>query len=266
MGKELKGKDMTKKELIESKEFEDALLEGANCKNELVESFKTQNKTAYSDFYQAMLEANEDISHILDIKKKNRTPDQVKQVNDFKTNVKAMYWQVQNLSLKEDLEEGKKSKIDKIVERVVPVIKILRYIGDNRLDDAFKKKGISIVTSKLEEDIPMLKQDSKKTAITAMLKSAVAVKQKAVDSNERINNDIYQSKVPIDLQFDRQNNNTGLKQGDWRKLVDFKAKLLQAKSEEAKESIDEKIENTAADKQYEIARAELVRDKLTKLQ
>ena len=41
MGKELKGKDMTKKELIESKEFEDALLEGANCKNELVESFKT---------------------------------------------------------------------------------------------------------------------------------------------------------------------------------------------------------------------------------
>ena len=257
---------MTKKELIDSKEFEDALLEGANCKNELIESFKTQNKTAYSDFYQAMLEANNEICSILDIKKKNRTPDQVKQVNDFNATVKAMYWQVQNLSLKEDLEEGKKTKIDKIVDKIVPVIKILRYIDDNRLDDAFKKHGISIVTSKLEEDIPSLKQDAKKIAITGLLKNAVAVKQKAVDSNERINNDIYQTKVPIDLQFDKQSNNTGLKQGDWRKLVDFKAKLLQAKSEEAKESIDEKIENTAADKQYEIARAELVRDKLTKLQ
>ena len=182
---------MTKKELIESKEFEDALLEGANCKNELVESFKTQNKTAYNDFYQAMLEANEDISHILDIKKKNRTPDQVKQVNDFNANVKAMYWQVQNLSLKEDLEEGKKSKIDKIVDKIVPVIKILRYIDDNRLDDAFKKHGISIVTSKLEEDIPSLNQDAKKVAITGLLKNAVAVKQKAVVSNEGINNDIY---------------------------------------------------------------------------
>ena len=135
-----------------------------------------------------------------------------------------------------------------------------------RLEENLTPSIKEMLASKLEEDIPSLKQDSKKVAITAMLKSAVAVKQKAVDSNERINNDIYQSKVPIDLQFDRQNNNTGLKQGDWRKLVDFKAKLLKAKSEEAKESIDGKIENTAADKQYEIARAELVRDKLTKLQ
>ena len=39
-----------------------------------------------------------------------------------------------------------------------------------------------------------------------------------------------------------------------------------AKSEEAKEKVEDKIEAAASEKQFEVARAELVRDKLTKLQ
>lgn len=257
---------MTKKELIESKEFDDALVEGANFKKEMLASYKTQNKITYGDFHEAMLNVNEEVMHILDIKKKNRTPEQVKKLNDFNNNVKAMYWQVQNLSLKEDLAEGKKSKLDKIVDKIVPVIKILRYINDSRLDDAFKKNGIELITSKLEDDMPMLKQDAKRTAISSILKSAVALKQKAEDNNEHINVDIFQHKVPVELQYDKKSNNVGLKSGDWRKLVDFKTKLIQAKSKEAKEKVDEKLEKAATDKQFEASRAELVRDKLTTLQ
>jgi len=65
--------------------------------------------------------------------------------------------------------------------------------------------------------------------------------------------------------YDKESNNTGLKPGDFRRLVDLKAKQLVAKSEEAKAKIDEKLQHAAADKQFEIARAELVRDKLKEL-
>jgi hypothetical protein len=45
----------------------------------------------------------------------------------------------------------------------------------------------------------------------------------------------------------------------------MKLKLDLAKSAEAKQKVDEKIEDQAAEKQFEIARAELVRDGLMKL-
>jgi hypothetical protein len=65
--------------------------------------------------------------------------------------------------------------------------------------------------------------------------------------------------------YDKETNNSGLKPGDFKKLVDLKAKQLAAKSEEAKTKIEQKLHDAAADKQFEIARAELVRDKIVGL-
>lgn len=256
----------TTKELIDSTEFDNALNEGAECKRDTVTTYKTQNKQNFKSFETAMFEANDEIQKILSIKKKNRTETDNKKLNDFKLELRAMYNQLQTLCVDEHLEAGKKTRAEKIVERIMPVIKILRYINNSTLDDALKANGIELKAVKLEADIPGLADDNKKIAIAGILESAIKLRQKAADNDNYISTDIYQKKVPIDLQYDKKSNNTGLKQGDWKKLVDMKTKLIMATSDEAKEKVEDKIETAASEKQFEAARAELVRDKLTKLQ
>jgi len=256
----------TKKELIDSQEFENALVEGAECKKDMVTSYKQQNKTNFNSFYEVMLESNEEIQRILDTKKKNRTDSDKQLVEDFKKNVKSMYSQVQALTVDERLEEGKKTKIEKIVDKIVPVLSILRYVGNTKLDKELAKHGVSISVSKLEDTMPALNDDNKRKALTGILNSATSIRQKVIDDNNYINEDLFAKKVPVDLQYDKGNNNVGLKTGDWRKLVDAKAKLIMANTAEAKEKAEEKIEHIASEKQFEIARAELVRDKLAKIQ
>lgn len=256
----------TKKELINSTEFDKALNEGAEYKRDTVTTYKAQNKSNFKSFAEVMYEANEDIKRILDTKKKKRTESDVEKLNSYKADVRAMYGQVQSLCVDEHLEEGKKSKVEKLADKLVPVLKILRYIGNTALDDALKANGIQVTVSSIDNDIPGLADASKKTAISGILNSAIKLRQKAIDDDSYISEDIYQKKVPTELQYDKKSNNTGLKTGDWKKLVDMKTKLIMAKSEEAKEKVEDKIEAAASEKQFEVARAELVRDKLTKLQ
>ena len=86
-----------------------------------------------------------------------------------------------------------------------------------------------------------------------------------LDDNDKISTEVYATKVPSELQYDKKANNTGLKQGDFLKLVDLKTKLVMATSDEAKEKAEELVEHLAGEKQFEAVRAELVRDKLTSL-
>lgn len=47
-----------KKQLLSSKEFEEALEEGADAKRELVTTCKQANKSAFQQFSEIMLQAN----------------------------------------------------------------------------------------------------------------------------------------------------------------------------------------------------------------
>lgn len=256
----------TKQELINSTEFENALIEGAEYKKDMMTSYKTQNKTNFSRFYDVMLEASPDIQKILDTKKKNRSEADNDRLKKFKSEVSSMYNQVQSLTIDEHLDEGKKTKIEKIVDKIIPVIDILRYLEINDLEKEFERRGLKLVSTKnLEDRYPGLNDDAKRTVLKDVFTSATSIRQKILDDNNYINDDLYTSKVPVELQYDKKTNNAGLKYGDWRKLVDAKAKLIMANTNEAKEKAEEKIEHIATEKQFEVARAELVRDKLLKI-
>lgn len=213
-----------------------------------------------------MLNANEDIKRILETKKSKRNDVDNERLEAFKKDIRAMYSQVQMLTVDEHLEEGKKTRIEKIVDKIIPVIDMLRYIGNTKLDDEFKKYGVILQkTHKLEDKYLGLNDENKRKTLVDIFTSATNIKQKVVDGNEFINSDIFIKKVPIDLQYDKGNNNAGIKPSDFKKLVDAKTKLILASTEEAKEKAEEKIEHIASEKQFEAARAELVRDKLMKL-
>lgn len=256
-----------KKKLLQSKEFEAALAEGSQKKKELVTSCKEANKAAFEQFSEILMLANDSVQSILSKRRKNRTDAELEEVKNFKQRIRQMYFQAQHLIAPEQLEAGKKTKFEKIVEKIVPVIDILRYIDEAALENELKKHNISVAgRPKLEEQFPTLAEQAKVTSIKQIFADAKNIKKRINDGNEAIGTSIYMQKVPIELQFDKDNNNTGLKPGDFRKLVDMKLKLDLAKSAEAKQKVDEKIEDQAAEKQFEIARAELVRDGLMKLQ
>lgn len=259
-------KNTTKEDLLKSDEFDKAIAEGAECKKDMVTSYRIQNKQNFNRFYEVMLEANEEIKKILDTKKKFRSDSDQEAVENFKKTVRAMYTQVQALTVDEHLEEGKKTRVEKIVEKIIPVIDILRYIGCNELENEFARRGMKLTTSmKLEDKYPELNNDDKRKVMKDIFDTATSIRQKVIDDNDYINNDLFTSKVPLGLQYDKSTNNVGFKTGDWRKLVDAKAKLIMASSVEAKEKAEEKLDHIATEKQFEAARAELVRDKLIDL-
>ena len=254
-------------QLINSTEFNDALNAGAELRNNISTTYKIANKSNYKRFEEVMYEANSTVKKILDTKKKNRTPADIEVLKEFKKTLSTLYKQTQDLCTPEKVEEGKKSKIEKIVDKIIPVIDMLRYIDNNTLEAEFNKRGLSLVsTKKLEDKYPALNNDDKREVLKDIFNVATSLKTKVIKDNDEINVNIFTSKVPIDLQYDKDTNNSGLKPSDFRKLVDVKAKLLAAKTDEAKEKVDDKIEKLASDKQFEVARAELVRDKLTSME
>ena len=256
-----------KKQLLQSKEFETALIEGAEAKKEVATTCKNANKAAFEQFNEIMFTANKSVQQILGKRRKDRTDVEVEEVKRFKQTVRQMYFQAQHLLAEEVLEEGQKSKIDKIVDKLIPILYILRYIEANALEDALAKYGIKLDgMQKLDVLYPDLAEQTKRDAVKTIFSDAKSIKDKINKENESIGTSIYMQKVPVDLQYDKSANNTGLKPGDFRKLVDMKFKLDMAKSKEQKDKVDEKIQDQAAEKQFEIARAELVRDGLTILQ
>lgn len=256
----------TNKEMMNSEEFNNALLEGVEYKKNIVTSYKSQNKSNFERFQDVMIESNDQIQSILQKKGKNKTEADKQQLKDYKKLISILYKQTQDLTVKEKLEEGQKSKIQKIVERIVPVIDMLIYIGNTQLIDEFAKNGITITSSnKIENKIPGLDNDAKRLVMRDIFANASAIRQKMIDDNDKIVTEVYQTKVPVDLQYDKKANNSGLKQNDFMKLVDLKTKLVMAKSDEDKEKVEETIEHIAGEKQFEAARAEMIRDKLSNL-
>lgn len=250
------------KELLTSKEFEDALDEGVEFKKCIITTYKEENKINYDLFFDIMLNANEKIKRLIQLPKKRRTNEDNELIKNFKSEIKALYSQCQNLLVEEKTEDNKKSKIQKIVEKIIPVILLLRYIGNNSLDKEFAKYGYNILGPTFEEKYEDLKAESKRKVISDIFNTAKNIKEKVINDNNKIAENIFSTKVPIELQYDKEMNPTALKPTDFAKLVTVKTKKDIAESEDSKNKISEKIEAMSAEKQFEAVRAELMRDSL----
>ena len=123
-----------------------------------------------------------------------------------------------------------------------------------------------MTNAKFEDMHETFKDDNVKRNVIDIFDRASKLKQKSKDNNTTISEEIYNTKVPSELVYDKDTNNDGLKPGDFKKLVDLKAKQLTAKSDEDKEKLEQKLQDAAADKQFEMARAELMRNKLSDIE
>lgn len=263
--------EQAKQKLLNSNEFDKALDNAVEIKQQSVMKYKTSSKNLFLQFSELMTNNNDEIKEILGKKKSKWTEFDNNRIKEFSKELKAMFNQTIDLSIDEEKlakkADGtvaeKKSKAEKIVDKIVPVIKMLKYIGNNKLDNALEKAGIQIEFVKLEDENPQLQQENVKEAIASIFTEATKSKEDMLSKSIEIETEIYPT-IPEDLQFDKDVRADGLKSSDFKKLVDVKTKLKIAKEKDPDKAKDtsDKIEQLAKDKQFEISRTELVRDKL----
>jgi len=253
-----------KANLIRGDEFEKALVSAAEIKNEKLELCKSRNKNNYVQFYELMLATRQDIQSILDKKRKDRTDDDMNKVKQFKKDMSKTYKMTCDFLVPEELEEGDVSKVQKMVQKITSVLRMLDYLGHNEIDEEFNKYGIELKYKKLETE-EAFSQDHIKESINAIFTNGKTIREDIDKNNEEIKTNIYESSVPVDLQFDKSMNPTGIKATDFCKLVDIKAKYLKAQDDEAKEKVEEIANNIAEDYVFQSKRNEIINQKLIEM-
>lgn len=256
--------DNNKVNLILGDEFEKALISAAEIKNNNISVCKSRNKNNFMQFYDLMLASRRDIQSILNMKKSNRSDEDNKKIKEFKKEISTTYKQVCDLLVPEKLEEGEQSKIQKMVQKITTVLKMLEYLGDTRIEEEFKKHGVELKYKKLSEE-EVFSQEHIKENVDCIFTNGKSIREDIDKNNEEIKTNIYENSVPTDLQFDKSMNPTGIKSSDFCKLVDIKAKLLQAKDDDTKEKISEKASDMAGDYLMQNRRNEILNQKLNEI-
>ena len=191
-----------KTELIMSEDFENALITAAEVKNNSLSLAKTRNKQNYTQFYELMLASRTDIQSILDTKKSHRSDNDNDKIKEFKKNTSSTYKQVCDLLTPENLEDGQLSKIQKMVQKITTVLKMLNYLGDSRIDDEFNKNGIKLHYEHME-DSEMFSNEHIKEQVYSIFDNGKNIRIDIDKHNEEIKTEIYENSVPIDLQYDK---------------------------------------------------------------
>ena len=266
--------NQTQQELIMSDEFDKALTSGAEIQNNDISLCKSRNKNNFSHFYDVLVASNREIRSILDMKKKDRSTEDEEKLKEFKKNASKCYKQICTILMEnspvdttseiEDEDNGEQeTTVEKIVHKITDVVKYLSYIGDTSIDDEFKKFGIELKYEPLTEN-EMFAQDHIKEEITAVFNTGKEIKMDMESGKNKIKNNIYSEAVPLELQYDKNENPTGIKKSDFTKLVDIKAKLMSAKdNDDEQEKTKEKAEKLATEYVFQNRRNEILNRKVT---
>ena len=259
--------NVNREELIKGEDMEKALVEATEIKKTILTTYKDQDKANYEQFYQTCLNASQEIQEILGKKKKNRTDDDEAKLKKFKKDVSRSYKMVCDLITPEELEDGKPSKFEKIVDKIALVIDYLRYIGANELENEFNRRGITLATGlRLEDRSEVWADDRVRENIKNVFAAGRRVRENIQADTQAFTEEILMRAVPQELVYEKDSNPVGLKKSDWTKLVDFKTKLIMAKEAEQKEKVEDQANDLAAEKQFDQERARLMQIKLTSLE
>jgi hypothetical protein len=244
-----------------------ALREAAEIKRTILTTYKERDKSNFEQFYATVLRSNKEICDILDKKKKHRTDEENERLKNFKKNTTKAYKLVCDYITPEDVEDGKQTKIQKLVDRVALALDYLRYIGANELENEFNRHGISLATGvRLEDKSEVWADDRVKQNIIDIFTAGKTVREQVKNDTKEFAEGIFETAVPPELVYEKNSNPVGLKKSDWSKLVDVQTKLMMAQPGEQLEKAETQLNDLAADKQFDQERARLMQVKLSTME
>lgn len=254
-------------ELITGQDMDKALREAAEIKKTILTTYKDRDKTNFEQFYATALHANKEIGDILDKRKKNRTDEENERVKAFKRNTARAYKLVCEYITPEEVEDGKQTKIQKLVDKVALALDYLRYIGANELENEFSRRGITLATGiRLEDKSDVWADERVKKNIQEVFSAGRAIREQVKNDTKEFAEGIFETAVPPDLVYVKDTNPVGLKKSDWTKLVDAQTKLMMAADGEQRDKVETQINDLAADKQFDQERARLMQVKLAAME
>lgn len=260
-------KTVTRDDLMLGDDLENAITSAAEIKKNVMTQCKDQDKTTYDRFYETVLMTRPDVIQVMDKKRKNRDDADVKLMKNFKKETSRSYKMVCDYLQPEELEDGQLTKFEKLADKVACAVQFLQYIGNTAMDDAFKARGITLEYKKLDEIHENYSAQGVKDNISDIFKTGVSIKTNVKRAADDIKEKIYATKVPVELQFDKESNPLGITPSDWNKLVDLRAKLLIAKNDKDEQAkVEDKASDMAGEKQFEMERARLLQKKLMTMQ
>ena len=254
-------------ELIIGQDMDKALKEAAEIKKTILTTYKERDKTNFEQFYATALRANNARSEIPGKKKKNRTDEENERLKAFKKNVSRAYKLVCDYITSEEVEDGKQTKIQKLVDKIALALDYLRYIGANELENEFGRRGITLATGmRLEDKSEVWADERVKQNVTDIFMAGKTVREQVKNDTREFAEGIFETAVPAELVYEKNSNPVGLKKSDWSKLVDAQTKLMMAQPGEQLEKAETQINDLAADKQFDQERARLMQVKLASME
>lgn len=257
-------------ELILSEDFDRALEGGADIKSEINGTMKQRVKNNYDMFYDIMLLSRPDIQSICDKKKKDRTANETDELKNFIKLTKRQYRFVKDMMfLSEDErknDDGTTNSVPKkvvqLVERLSATYAILKYIGCHTLDDELLKNKIGVSAVPLEMRSEVFENERIRESMKDIFDESCKIYGDIDNAERKIREDIFVNMVPGALQFDKDTNPSGIKDSDFKKLVNVKYKMLKSEKsgdEDAREKASEKVMDEAEKKTFEIERNKTIR-------
>lgn len=261
--------------LILSEDFDRALEGGADIKSEIHGVMKQRAKSAYERFHELMLMSRDDIQAICDKRKKDRTPAEAEELKKFIKWTKMQYKCIKDmtfLSEEEKVDDNGVSntvpkKVVQIADKIAAAVALLRYIGNPTLEDELSKRGVEVCVKNLEDISETFANENVRKDMISIFDDSNRIWTEIDDAERKIKEDIFVNMVPAHLQFDKQTNPSGLRDTDFKKLVEVKYRLLKSEQgdAEAKEKASEKAMDEAEKKTFEIERNKTIRTGLIAL-
>jgi hypothetical protein len=258
------------KELIVDSDFDMALCTGAETKNHMQTVIKQRNKDNVDVLYDIFLRSRSDIQTILDTKAKNRTDADKAKLKEFKKSVHDKYKMVREMLLvdvdDELTDEGVTNKLPKklvaLVDKLANVVQLMKYIGHTELEDELVKRGIHLSYDNLENTSDVFSNENIHNDVCDVFERSVDIAKDMRNGDDTIKVTIFENNVPTELRYDKDINPVGIKPSDFSKLVSLKLKEIQSVTEQGKAKLDNAVSKASAEKTYEMARAEIIRQKV----
>jgi len=236
---------------LESKEFTDLIDEAAPYRVKIDTDYRREMKEVRDMFMDQKIKSDSKLQAIAAKSKKNCTPEEIEYANSAAKKANKEFNAVKRIihPAKGTSEEAAK----KLVDRIVEVAKLLKYIGRTDIEDAFAAAGISITIPALEDENSYFAQEGKQDIIADIFNQADEVQGQICQAADKVKIDLY-GELPDNIRFDSKMNKKGIRSSQFVKLAKTKAIALEKSMEQFdkfKESQIKKNENELVAKQIE---------------
>ena len=207
-------------ETLNSEKFTQSIDEAVPLQVKIMTDIKTSMSELCDEFCNMMIKSEPEISVLMKIKRKDRTPEEQEKLKNF---IKASKRKFRTTMKLIHPKEGT-DPIGSMIQKLVDITKFISYIDKGNLQERFKEVGISYDFESLEDENPFFANEDTKTLIKDIFNRGDDVYNTLTKTNDIIDNDIY-GDLDDNIVYSKDNPE-GIKKNQFRKLLTTKAKSM----------------------------------------